>query len=77
MGRASTPQRMSPNELGTNAEEGLEEPRYRHGIYDMDQIGAKPELVAIVDRDTIAAPTGPTTRDERAVRRNLRNNAPA
>ena len=41
---------MSPNELGMNAEEGLEEPRYRHGIYDMDQTGAKPELVATVDR---------------------------
>ena len=50
MGRASTTQRMSPNELGTNIEEGLEEPRYRHGIYDMDQTGAKPELVATVDR---------------------------
>jgi hypothetical protein len=27
--------------------------------------------------DTTAAPTGPTARDERAARRNLRNNAPA
>ena len=41
---------MSPNELGTNIEEGLEEPRYRHGIYDMDQTCAKPELAATVDR---------------------------
>ena len=36
--------------MKTNAEAGLQEPRYRHGIYDMGQTGAKPELAATVDR---------------------------
>jgi hypothetical protein len=42
------------------------------------KINAAPGAHSVAKDDTeIAAPTGPTARDERAARRNLRNNAPA
>jgi len=50
MGRESTPQRMPPHDLGSNAEESLEKPWYQHDIFDVDQTCAKPDFVATVNR---------------------------
>jgi hypothetical protein len=68
---------MYPHGLGTSAEEGLEEPRYSSGVYDMNQTGANLSSLRQLIGDTTTAPNGPTARDERAARRNLKNDTPA